>query len=60
MAIVGGAVLPLIVGYIADYAGLHAGYMVPMLGYACISAFGFAASRVRLAGLNAALPGVGH
>jgi hypothetical protein len=34
--------------------------MVPMLGYACISAFGFAAARVRLAGLNAALPRAGH
>ena len=60
MAIVGGAVLPLIVGQIADHAGLHAAYVVPLLGYACISTFGFAAARVRVATLDAALPGAGH
>src|SRR5579862_8293244 len=60
MAIVGGAVLPLIVVKIADHAGLHAAYLVPLLGYACISSFGFAAARVRVASLDAALPGAGH
>ncbi|HEV7432448.1 MAG TPA: MFS transporter, partial [Steroidobacteraceae bacterium] len=59
MAIVGGAVLPLIVGHVADQAGLRAAYAVPMLAYACISAFGFAALRARHAGLVAALPGAG-
>ncbi len=60
MAIVGGAVLPLIVGQVADHAGLRPAYVVPMLAYACISAFGFAAARVRLAKLTAALPSAGH
>ena len=49
MAIVGGAVLPLIVGRIADAAGLHTAYLVPMLAYACIAAFALGAGRVRLA-----------
>jgi FHS family L-fucose permease-like MFS transporter len=49
MAIVGGAVLPLIVGRIADTAGLHTAYLVPMLAYACIAAFALSAGRVRLA-----------
>lgn len=44
MAIVGGAVLPVIVGHVADAAGLRAAYVVPMIAYACISAFGIAAS----------------
>lgn len=45
MAIVGGAVLPEIVGRIADADGLRTAYAVPMIAYACISAFGIAASR---------------
>jgi len=46
MAIVGGAFLPRLVGVLADFAGLRAAYAVPMLAYACISAFAIAASRV--------------
>jgi MFS transporter, FHS family, L-fucose permease len=49
MAIVGGAVLPLIVGHIADVAGLRAAYTVPMIAYACISVFGAAAAKARVA-----------
>jgi MFS transporter, FHS family, L-fucose permease len=45
MAIVGGAVLPLLVGHVADAAGLRTAYAVPMVAYLCISAFGIAASR---------------
>jgi MFS transporter, FHS family, L-fucose permease len=45
MAIVGGAVLPLLVGHVADTAGLRMAYAVPMVAYLCISAFGIAASR---------------
>jgi FHS family L-fucose permease-like MFS transporter len=45
MAIVGGAVLPVIVGHIADAAGLREAYVVPMVAYLCIVAFGIAASR---------------
>jgi FHS family L-fucose permease-like MFS transporter len=45
MAIVGGAVLPVVVGRIADAAGLREAYVVPMVAYLCIGAFGIAASR---------------
>jgi FHS family L-fucose permease-like MFS transporter len=45
MAIVGGAFLPRLAGHIADASGLRAAYIVPLLAYLCISAFGFAAAR---------------
>jgi FHS family L-fucose permease-like MFS transporter len=48
MAIVGGALLPLLMGHIADLSGLRTAYGVPLTAYACISAFGFAASRARV------------
>ncbi|HEY5020837.1 MAG TPA: sugar MFS transporter [Steroidobacteraceae bacterium] len=49
MAIVGGAVLPLIVGRTIDAFGLHAAYLVPMVAYSCVAAFALSAARVRLA-----------
>ncbi len=45
VAIVGGAVLPVIVGHVADATSLRSAYIVPMLAYLCISAFGIGASR---------------
>jgi len=45
MAIVGGALLPRLVGHIADVAGLRAAYVVPLIAYACVSAFGLATAR---------------
>jgi MFS transporter, FHS family, L-fucose permease len=48
MAIVGGAILPLIVGRIADVAGLHAAYLVPLTAYLYISAFGAGARNARV------------
>jgi MFS transporter, FHS family, L-fucose permease len=47
MAIIGGAVLPLLMGRLADLFGLRMAYGVPLFAYACISVFGFAASRTR-------------
>jgi MFS transporter, FHS family, L-fucose permease len=60
MAIVGGAVLPLLVGHIADLAGLRAAYVVPLIAYACVSAFGIAASRARVATELTAASDVAH
>ncbi len=60
MAIVGGAVLPLIVGHIADLDGLRAAYFVPMLAYACIAVFGVAAARARAAGKPVDAPSLAH
>lgn len=47
MAIVGGALLPLVAGRVADVVSLRAAYFVPMLAYACIAVFGLAAARTR-------------
>jgi MFS transporter, FHS family, L-fucose permease len=48
MAIVGGALLPLLMGHTADLFGLRSAYIVPLAGYVCIAAFGLAASRARM------------
>lgn len=42
LAIVGGAMLPYIVGRMADQASLTASFMVPMLAYGVIAVFGMA------------------
>jgi MFS transporter, FHS family, L-fucose permease len=47
VAIVGGAVLPLLVGRIADHSGLHAAYIVPLVAYALLSAFAVVAGKAR-------------
>jgi FHS family L-fucose permease-like MFS transporter len=47
MAIVGGAVVPLITGSIADGASLGAALAVPVLCYAVVMAFGLYAARAR-------------
>jgi MFS transporter, FHS family, L-fucose permease len=60
MAIVGGAVLPPLVGKFADVAGLRAAYVVPLIAYACISAFAAAATRARVQSPLAAAIDVAH
>jgi FHS family L-fucose permease-like MFS transporter len=60
MAIVGGALLPPLVGHIADVAGLRAAYVVPLIAYACVSAFGIVASRSRVANPLAAAINAAH
>ncbi|MGA8708065.1 MAG: sugar MFS transporter [Steroidobacteraceae bacterium] len=47
-AIVGGAILPRLAGQIADSAGLHAAFWVPMVAYAVIALFALSAGRVRI------------
>jgi FHS family L-fucose permease-like MFS transporter len=54
MAIIGGAILPQITGRIADAAGLHAAYLLPMAAYAAISAFAMMAAKARVAGVGQA------
>jgi len=60
MAIVGGALLPVLQGYIADHAGLHVAFVVPVICYAYISWYGFVGSVRRrapaTAGAQAAEP----
>jgi FHS family L-fucose permease-like MFS transporter len=48
MAILGGALLPPLAGRIADAAGLHNAFIVPMLAYGLIAAFAFKAAHAHL------------
>ena len=59
--IIGGAILPLIAGRIADGAGgvLNPAFFVPLLGYAALTVFAIAAARTRGRG-EAGAPVVGH
>jgi FHS family L-fucose permease-like MFS transporter len=54
MAIIGGAILPQVTGRIADAAGLHAAYLLPMAAYAAISVFAMMAAKARVAGVGQA------
>jgi FHS family L-fucose permease-like MFS transporter len=48
MAIVGGALFPLGLGWIAKTTGsLALGYMVPLVGFAGVSLYGFLAPRIQ-------------
>jgi FHS family L-fucose permease-like MFS transporter len=47
MAIVGGAIVPLIMGYFADQIGLTPAFFVPLLCYAFIVHYGFKGHQVR-------------
>jgi FHS family L-fucose permease-like MFS transporter len=65
MAIIGGAVLPRIAGLIADAAGLHTAFLLPVAAYAAISVFAMMAAKARVAGVgqgvgNAASDAAGH
>ena len=60
MAIVGGAIVPVIGGMVADAASLAAALIVPALCYAAIAAFGWSARRAAepMAELTAAAPSI--
>ncbi len=45
VAIVGGAVVPVITGALADRIGLQAALVAPILCYLCITAYGLVALR---------------
>jgi MFS transporter, FHS family, L-fucose permease len=60
MAIVGGAVLPLIAGRIVDVAGLQAAFLLPMLAYAGIAVFATAAGRARTVPVAEVAAGLAH
>ncbi len=52
MAIVGGAILPVLMGMAADAYGLALSFFIPLAGYACIVAFAMLGSRARAATLD--------
>jgi len=53
LAIVGGAVIPVMVGAVADYSGLASALWVPVLCYAGIAAYGVYASKTAGVGMPA-------
>jgi FHS family L-fucose permease-like MFS transporter len=54
MAIVGGAILPILQGYLADKMGIQHAFFLPVLCYLFIAYYGFAGSRPRLIEKHAA------
>jgi FHS family L-fucose permease-like MFS transporter len=57
MAIVGGAVLPLPQGALADHVGVHLAFVVPMISYAYIGWYGLLGSVRWGASASSAAPG---
>jgi FHS family L-fucose permease-like MFS transporter len=45
MAIVGGAIIPVAQGWIADHIGIHHAFLLPVLCYAYIVYYGLRGSR---------------
>jgi FHS family L-fucose permease-like MFS transporter len=48
MAIVGGALCPMIMGYIADHAGIQLGFAIPMACFAFVLYFGISGYKLRV------------
>jgi FHS family L-fucose permease-like MFS transporter len=40
-AIVGGAMMPILMGWLADHYSMRVGFLMPMACFACIMAYGF-------------------
>lgn len=61
MAIMGGAVLPKVMGAIADIEGMSAGYIVPAICFGVIALYGFFWTKLSGSeGLNGVKIGTGH
>jgi len=60
MAIVGGAILPPAAGLIADSAGLHSAFLLPMAAYAAISLFAMTAAKARVANIGQPADNIAH
>jgi FHS family L-fucose permease-like MFS transporter len=60
MAIIGGALLPLLAGAITDASSRSMSFFVPALGYVGLFLFALAASRAPIASTNRAIPSTAH
>lgn len=61
MAIMGGAVLPKVMGAIGDAEGMSAGYIVPAVCFVAIALYGFFWSKLSGSdGVSSVKPGAGH
>jgi len=60
MAIIGGAVLPLLGGWMADTASLNLAFVIPLVGYVILTVFAIAAARARVHNADAVAAPSGH
>jgi MFS transporter, FHS family, L-fucose permease len=60
MAIIGGAILPQLAGRVADAAGLHAAFLVPMVAYVAITLFAMSAAKARVVDVGQPAGTVAH
>ena len=60
MAIIGGAILPQLAGRVADAAGLHAAFLVPMVAYVAITVFAMRAAKARVVDVGQPAGTVAH
>jgi FHS family L-fucose permease-like MFS transporter len=60
MAIIGGAVLPLLGGWMADTASLNLAFLIPLAGYVVLTVFAIAAARARVNNADAVAAPSGH
>lgn len=60
LAIVGGAILPLLVGRVADSISLSAAFVLPMLAYVFITGFALKARNATVLGSGGGLAAVSH
>ncbi len=60
MAIIGGAILPLLGGWMADTAGLNLAFVIPLAGYVILTIFAIAAARVKVKNADAVAAPGGH
>lgn len=60
MAIIGGAILPLIGGRVADTSNLNMAFLVPMIGYVLLTVFAVAAARTRARGSDVVAAPASH
>jgi FHS family L-fucose permease-like MFS transporter len=47
MAIVGGALCPILMGFIADQSNMQMGFLVPMVCFAIVLYYGFSGYKVK-------------
>lgn len=60
MAIIGGAILPLLGGWMADSAGLNLAFVIPLAGYVILTIFAVAAARAKVKNADAVAAPGGH
>lgn len=60
MAIVGGALIPVLTGGVADFWGIAASLAIPALCYAAIALYGASTARTKIADVKAGFVAAGH